>query len=138
VKPVLLDTGMIVALLDATDSLHQRCADAMANVSAPLVTCETVIAESCYLLRGVQGAAEAILQSVASREFLLPINLSDAATAIRRLMAKYRDRRIDLADAFLMHLANEFGTGDILTVDGDFRIYRWGRNNPFRILVPLS
>lgn len=137
-KSVLLDTGMIVALLDPTDNFHARCSDAMADVAAPLVTCETVIAESCHLLRGIQGAAEAILHSVATREFLLPISLADAAIPLRRIMAKYRDRNIDLADAFLIHLADEFNTGDILTVDRDFQIYRWGRNNQFQILVDLG
>ena len=137
-KPVLLDTGMIVALLDPTDSFYARCSDAMADVGAPLVTCETVIAESCYLLRDVEGAAEAILHSVATREFLIPISLADAAVPVRRIMAKYRDRNIDLADAFLIHLADEFSAGDILTVDRDFRIYRWGRNNHFQILVDLG
>jgi len=138
VKPVLLDTGMIVALLDPTDSFHRRCSDAMADVGAPLVTCETVIAESCYLLRDVEGAAEAILHSVATREFLIPISLADATVPVRRIMAKYRDRNVDLADAFLIHLADEFSTGDILTVDRDFRVYRWGRNNHFQVLVDLS
>jgi predicted nucleic acid-binding protein len=138
VKPVLLDTGMIVALLDPTDSFHTRRSDAMADVRAPLVTCETVIAESCYLVRDVEGAADAILHSVATREFLIPISLPDAALQVRRIMAKYRDRQIDLADAVLIHLANEFSTGDILTVDRDFKIYRWGRNNHFQVLVDLG
>lgn len=136
-KPVLLDTGAIVALLDATDNFHQRCADALAELRAPLITCEAVIAESCYLLRNVEGAAEAIVQSVASREFLLPIGFPDMASDVQRILGKYRDRHIDLADAVLIHLANEFQTADILTVDGDFHIYRWGRNNAFRVLVPL-
>ena len=134
-KPVLLDTGTIVALLDSSDSFHDRCADAIAALSAPLVTCEPVIAESCYLVRDVEGAAEAILHSVETREFLIPVTLSEAALPVRRIMAKYRDRNIDLADAFLIHLANEFSTGEILTVDSDFQIYRWGRNNRFQSLV---
>jgi len=110
----------------------------MADVGAPLVTCETVIAESCYLLRDVEGAAEAILHGVATREFLIPVSLADAAVPVRRIVAKYRDRNIDLADAFLIHLADEFSTGDILTVDRDFRVYRWGRNNHFQVLVELD
>jgi len=31
-------------------------------------------------------------------------------------------------------MAEEFGTGDILTLDKDFAIYRWGQNKLFRIL----
>jgi len=137
-KPVLLDTGAIVALLDPSDSFHQRCAEALAGITASLVTCEPVIAECCHLLRGLQGAAHAVLQSVATREFSIPKGLADSVPHVRRILTKYRDHKIDLADAFLVHLADEFTTGDILTVDSDFRFYRWGRNNPFRVLVPLD
>jgi hypothetical protein len=31
-------------------------------------------------------------------------------------------------------LADQFGTADILTLDRDFAIYRWGKNKPFRVL----
>jgi uncharacterized protein len=138
VKPVLLDTGVIVALLDSSDSFHQRCANIMAELRAPLVTCEAVIAESCYLLRNVKGTAEVILESVAAREFLIPQGLGDIVGDLRLIFHKYRDRKIDLADAILVQLATEFRTGDILTLDRDFHIYRWGRNNAFNMLVPLN
>lgn len=137
-KPVLLDTGAIVALLDWSDSFHKPCAAALAAVTAPLITCEAVIAEACYLLRRVEGAAQAILQNVAARSFLIPLPLAESARPVSRLMSKYRDHGIDLADACLVHLANEFDTGDILTVDRDFHIYRWGRNNPFRMLIAIK
>jgi len=138
VRPVLLDTGPIVALLDPTDSFHRRCADALAEVRAPLLTCEAVITESCYLLRRIPGAAEAVLHSVVTRDFLIPSGLSEAAVGVRRILVKYRDRKIDLADAVLIHLANEFETCDILTLDRDFEIYRWGKNNRFHLLVSLG
>jgi hypothetical protein len=35
-------------------------------------------------------------------------------------------------------LADEFGTGDILTLDRDFAIYHWGKNKAFRILLTLN
>jgi predicted nucleic acid-binding protein len=44
----------------------------------------------------------------------------------------------DLADACLIHIAGELGTGDILTVDRDFEEYRWGRHRAFRLLLPLT
>jgi uncharacterized protein len=64
-KPVLLDTGVIVALLDRSERRHAQCAAAVAELERPLVTCEAVIAESCYLLRRLSGAAEAVFENVA-------------------------------------------------------------------------
>lgn len=133
-KPVLLDTGVIVALLDRSERLHERCADAVQEIEAPLITCEAVIAESCYLLRNLAGAAEAVIENVAAGIFQIPFQLSREAAGVKQVLRKYRDRRIDLADACLIRLADEFGTADILTLDGDFAIYRWGRNKAFRML----
>lgn len=133
-KPVLLDTGVIVALLDQSEKLHRACAAGVQEIEAPLITCEAVIAESCYLLRNLAGASEAVVENVAAGIFQVPFQLSQEAAAVKQILRKYRDRRIDLADACLIHLADEFGTGDILTLDGDFGVYRWGRNKTFRVL----
>ena len=105
------------------------------HFAAPLFTCEAVIAESCYLLRGLTGAAEAILENVRTGVFQIPLQLSHAAASLQKLFRKYRDREMDLADACLVHLAGELQTGDILTLDRDFEIYRWGLNKPFRLLL---
>jgi len=134
VKPVLLDSGVIVALLDGGDQFHRACVDAVGSIETPLVTCEAVIAESCHLLRHVQGAREAILKNVAAGIFRIAFQLSRDAEAVRALLRKYDDQQIDLADACLIVLANEFETADILTVDRDFCVYRWGRNKRFRIV----
>lgn len=133
-KPVLLDTGVIVALLDRSEKLHEACAETVQELERPLITCEAVIAESCYLLRNLAGAAEAVVENVTAGIFQIPFQLSDEAAAIKQLLRKYRDRKIDLADACLIRLASEFGTGDILTLDRDFTIYRWGKNKRFRLL----
>jgi uncharacterized protein len=134
VKPVLLDTGVIVALLDRSERLHDACAEAVREIEAPLITCEAVIAESCYLLRNLAGTSEAIIENVAAGIFQIPFQLSHEATGVKQVLRKYRDRRIDLADACLIRLADEFGTADILTLDNDFAVYRWGRNRAFRML----
>jgi predicted nucleic acid-binding protein len=134
VKPVLLDTGVIVALLDRSERLHEACAEAVQEIEAPLITCEAVIAESCYLLRKLAGASEAVIDNVAAGIFQIPFQLSHEAADVKQVLRKYRDRPIDLADACLIRLADEFGTADILTLDRDFAVYRWGRNKAFRML----
>jgi predicted nucleic acid-binding protein len=136
--PVLLDTGVIVALLDRSERRHAACVEAVDGIRGPLATCEPVIAEACYLTRSLPGASEAILQNVADGTFQIPIQLPRCAIAIQRILKKYRDQYIDLADACLIHLASELRIGDILTLDSDFKVYRWGGNRPFSLVSPLQ
>jgi predicted nucleic acid-binding protein len=136
-KAALLDSGAIVAMLDRAEQYHAVCRELVETTEVPLVTCEAVIAESCYLLRSVKGASEQILANVAAGIFQMPIPLSSAAGSVARILAKYADREIDLADACLIHLATELSVGDIFTLDRDFHVYRWGRNQPFKLLIPL-
>jgi uncharacterized protein len=137
-KPVLLDTSVIVALLDRSERFHKACASAVQSLDEPLIICEAVIAESCYLLRNLLGAPEAILDNVATGIFQVPFQLSREISGLKNVLRKYRDRHIDLADACLICLASEFETVDILTLDGDFTIYRWGRNKSFRLMPARS
>lgn len=137
-KPVLLDTGVIVALLDRDERRHSECAVAVESIDAPLVTCEAVIAEACYLTRRLRGAPQAILRNVAAGTFQIPLRLTDCAAAVQAILLKYRDREVDLADACLVHLATELRTGEILTLDRDFLVYRWGGRNSFRPIIALG
>jgi predicted nucleic acid-binding protein len=133
-----VDTGVIVALLDRSESYHARCVSVVEGLEQPLVTCEAVIAESCYLLRGLPGAAESVLENIERRVFQIPFQLTRAAAPVRSILRKYRDLAPDFADACLIQLAEEVDTGDILTLDRDFHSYRWRRDRPFHLLVPLD
>jgi predicted nucleic acid-binding protein len=135
VNPTLLDTGFIVALLDRSEQNHQRCRDVLRSLSGGLVTCEAVIAEACHLLRQQAGAAEAILENVERGVFLVPFRLEESSATVRALMKRYARVPMDFADACLVSLADTFGTGRILTLDSDFRIYRWRRTRAFELLV---
>lgn len=137
-KPVLVDTGFIVARLDRTDPHHQRCLRVAEDVGSPLVTCEAVIAESSHLLRHSHGATERIMQNVREGIFQIPFTLSSRTSQLEALLKKYADVPMDLADACLVDLATQTGSGRILTLDGDFKIYRWGRNRPFELLIDLE
>jgi predicted nucleic acid-binding protein len=134
VKPVLLDTGVIVALIDRRERHHARCAAFVERLERPLVTCEAVIAESCYLLRALPGGVEVVLENIVRGMVQIPFQLSQSATPVRALLKKYRDLPASLADACLIHLADLFDTGDILTLDQHFMTYRWRRNHSFRLL----
>jgi predicted nucleic acid-binding protein len=134
VKPVLLDTGVIVALLDRSERNHRACVEAVGEIDAPLVTCEAVIAEACFLLRAIPGAADAVLVNVERGEFQIPFALARASKTIRGLMRRYANVPMAFADACLVHLADEIDSGRILTLDDDFAIYRWRRSHVFERL----
>ena len=46
---ILLDTGSLVAVLYARDQFHKWAVEKISKMSAPLLTCEAVITEACFL-----------------------------------------------------------------------------------------
>jgi predicted nucleic acid-binding protein len=134
VTPILLDTSVVVALLDRSERNHHRCVEAVEQIDVPLVTCEAVIAEACYLVRDLHGAADAILDNVERKAFEIPLRLERSTRPIRALMRRYANVPMDFADACLVQLADQLRTGSVLTLDADFEIYRWRRNRVFRRL----
>lgn len=136
--PVLLDSSVIAAFFDRRERYHEKCAEAVAALRRPLVTCEAVLSESCYLLAAIPGAPEYVLQNVAQGVFEVPFQIEPGAARVLAILQKYRDTPASFADACLIHMADELNTGDILTLDSDFRHYRWRRNRSFRLLIPLN
>jgi hypothetical protein len=47
---VLLDTGPLVAIINRRDQFHGWVTAQWDNIEPPLLTCEAVISEACFLL----------------------------------------------------------------------------------------
>jgi len=137
-KPVLLDTSVIVSLHDRRERLHARCVRVVDELEQPLVTCETVISESCFLLRKIPDASQRILANVEQGIFQIPFQLARSLAFVQAIMHKYRDLPAGFADACLVQMADELDTGDILTLDRDFAHYRWRRSRAFHLLIPFE
>lgn len=137
-KPVVADTGFLVAIYDKRERQHAPCVRTYQSLNNPLVTCEPVLAETLHLLSAVHGAADNLLASVAEGILQIPFKVSESAAQVQKIMKKYRDIPANFADACLIHMADELDTGDILTLDGDFAHYRWRRNRTFNLLIPLD
>lgn len=135
---VLVDTGPIMALLDRRQPQHEQCRVALESSSATLVTCDAVVAEACYLLRKLPGAAADLLKDVEARRYWVKDQVAERAGQIRRLLMRHANVPMDFADACLVDMASIYQTGRILTLDADFAVYRWGKNRPFEMLVDLS
>jgi len=138
VSPILVDTGFLVALYDRREPMHNICRQINEQLENPLATCEAVIVEALHLLRSLPKARQDILASIDLGILEIRFRLSESAGHVQTLMEKYIDTPADFADACLIRMADELDTGDILTLDSDFRHYRWRRNRAFRMLIPLD
>jgi predicted nucleic acid-binding protein len=50
---VIVDTGVLVAYLNRREQFYQWAKTELAKIKMPLLTCEAVIVESCFLLNNV-------------------------------------------------------------------------------------
>lgn len=135
---IIADTGFFIALLNREDSFHERSVEVAKMLSEPLITTWPVLTETCHLLlvRGGSFLASRFLtqcQSSGAEIYNIPKQLYPR---LPKLMSKYRDLPMDLADASLVMLAEHLGHGRILSTDRrDFRAYRWKERKPFENLL---
>ena len=125
----------MLALLDADDRWHRRCADALAIRRLPLATTSAVLAELFHLLGDNPrelAAGWGLLRSGAIT--VLPIDDSDVPD-LEALMKRYAERPMDFADATLVQLARRERLNIVFTVDyDDFETYRIDGRRRFHIV----
>ena len=135
---VILDTGPLVALLNRGDRHHRWAREQWAQIDPPLFTCEAVLAEACFLVRGFPGGQAAVLE-LAQRGILdVSFRLIEETEAILRLLRKYRDVPMSLADGCIVRMAERRAQGLVFTLDNDFSIYRKNRRQVILTLRPAS
>lgn len=133
-RDVLVDAGPLIAVLDRDDAYHARCVAAVQRVRGPLVTAWPVVTEAMYLLAETPGGQDALWAMLQSGAVVLRDLGKLDVPRMRELMQKYRDLPMDLADAALVRLAERDGMRDVLTVDGDFSVYRIHGAERFRVV----
>lgn len=135
-RQVLLDTGFVVALVNAKDPDHERCVAVWKELRARILSVEGVLVECAHLLRRTGGAPAAAIQLVfgAGTE-ILPLT-EERALRAAALMAKYHDIPMDFVDALLVTVAEERQISQILTLDHrGFESYRISGRKRF-VLFP--
>lgn len=55
---------------------------------------------------------------------------------LRRLILRYQDVPMDLADACVVRLSELYADAKVVTIDSDFRIYRRNGRQPIPLLTP--
>ena len=133
---ILLDTGPWVALMCRDDSHHAWAREQFARHPGPFLTCEAVVAETCFLLaRGGFDPAKALMM-IERGVVNVAMSLRDEIAPVRALFQRYDNVPASLADACLIRLAELHEPSRVLTLDGDFRIYRRHGRKAIGVISP--
>jgi len=126
-QSVLIDAGPIVAYLRRDDEFHDWAALQFGRFPN-FITCDAVLAEACARLNYFGLDQSWVVDLLVAKVLRVDFDTNREADRVSRLMKKYADCEMDFADACLVAMADELGTGEILTLNSDFRHYRWRRN----------
>jgi predicted nucleic acid-binding protein len=133
---VLADTGPLVAYFNRRDRWHRWVVEQMAALRPPLITCEPVLAEACYLIQRSGGKPTDLLAWLTRGGLEVGVNLESDAVEIARLMSRYRDTPMSLADACLVRLSERIHNCRLFTLDSDFVHYRRSGRQAIPLLTP--
>jgi uncharacterized protein len=121
----VLDTSVLVALMDIRDDGHRLAAEWYARTEDALITTPLVLAEADYVARRGGGAASAALRGDLISGAWTVDWWDSAPSEIAEVAEAYEDLRLSLTDASLVALAARVGTRRIATYDErDFRVVR--------------
>lgn len=133
---VLIDTGPLVAAFDRRDEWAEWTTEALREVQGPMLTCEPVLTETWYLLRRVPDAWAKVEKWMDLGFLQVDFELQSNRSAVFRLLSKYRDLPMSLADACLVAMIEQ-GIGDrVFTLDEHFRLYRHSGRRVVPVLMP--
>lgn len=133
---VILDTGPLVALINARDRYHEWAKMQWANMKPPLLTCEPVLSEACFLLRNSDGGSRVVLELLERNVLNIPFRIVESVKQIDWLLKKYANVPMSLADACLVRMTELYPDSAVLTLDTDFKIYRRNKRNVIPTLSP--
>ena len=135
---VLVDTGPIVAYLNRRDRHHAWTVECWKALTDPLWTCEAVVSEAVFLLQSEGADLNPILQLIERDLVRLDFVIDDHRPDVFRLLRKYRDRPMSVADACLVRMAELADQSQVFTTDRDFLVYRRKGRHTIPLLSPFG
>ena len=133
---VLVDTGVLVALIDPDTREHQWAQDWSKRLPQPFLTSEPVLTEAAFVLARDGFDADELFALAEAGVVRVGLRFEDERASLREFMARYRDVPMSLADATLVRLAELNEDARVFTLDADFRIYRRHRSKIIPVLMP--
>lgn len=135
-RSVLLDTGPLLALIDTRDEYHAWARSQFAVIEPPLLTCEPVWTEACYLAQRELGGTASVWGLLDHGVVHLSFSLESNWSGVSALMRRYANIPMSLADACVVRMSELAPDCSVLTLDNDFRVYRRHGRKSIPLLIP--
>jgi predicted nucleic acid-binding protein len=137
---ILCDAGVLLCLVDRTQTYHSAYRNTVKRLAKPLVTTWPCLTEAMYLAlnRAGWGMQKQLGQLLLDKLLIIYEILENDYSRLFKLMETYQDRPMDLADATLVITAEKTGYRQILTLDSDFLFYRISDRDNFEIIQVQS
>ena len=136
-KSILIDAGPIIALFRKNDKYHESAVEFIKSIRAHLITTWPVVTEVMYELNRPDVQEKFLLWIERGGLEIANVDQSSVSGLIK-LIKKYSDIPMDLADATLMLYAEETGINEIATIDSDFQIYRTPKKDYLKNIFPVD
>lgn len=136
----IVDTGPLVAYLDASDAAHKVVARRWDAFTGRLVTTSAVITEAMHFVGGTRGGPRelAVLVTDSAME-VFDLSRAPELGEAALLMERFADTPMDFADATLLLLAEALDIYDIVTLDRrGFAVYRTRDNRALRNVLDVE
>jgi len=133
---VIVDTGPLVAFMVKEEAQHQWVVQQFQKLSAPFITCEAVLTEAFFLVRRLPRGTSKFFRLLNSGLLSTDFSLLAEAEAVEKLVQRYANVPMSLADACLVRLAKLHPGSAVFTLDSDFHIYRRDGRQPLSLLTP--
>ena len=134
---ILCDTGPLVAFFNRHDQYHAWAAEQFNRIFQPLLTCEPVLSEVVFLLHDDGLSTDPVFESIERGKLLVQFSAEEHWPDLRRLVRKYEDLPMSLADACLVRMAELADSCQVFTTDRHFRIYRRHGRHLIPLLAPF-
>lgn len=127
----ILDAGPLIALFNRNDAYHEWAVQTLPRLPKPLLSCPEAMAEAAAMT----GQPARVVELIQDGTIQLALNLQEQTGEVLRLLRKYADQPMDLADACIVRLSELHPKATVVTLDRtDFAVYRRHGRDPIPIL----
>ncbi len=135
---ILLDTGPLVAYFNRTDQHHDWAVECWSALFDPLWTCEAVLSETIFILQSEGAGPEPVLRMLERGILRVDFVMNEHRADIVRLLRKYANQPMSVADACLVRMAELADPCQVFTTDKDFFVYRRKGRHVIPLLSPFN